>query len=307
MNHFAWSKSSVRLAVTLCLFLLVSQGIAWGPGGHMIVAQIAYGRLNSHAKAQVDELIKVVINPADVTQKSLDFVNASHWPDDLRSVKSDEFKPTFEWHFIDTPFSPDQTELPDTPEPNIVTELNNEVAVLKSADASQEDKAKALRFLIHFVGDIHQPLHCATRVTEDFPDGDRGGNSFMVRLVDSNGSVKKVKLHSYWDGGIDDFPKGGPPPEFAPPSLDSVSQAADRITQEFPDTDSQWKIGGPFNFEGWAQESFSLAKTVAYDHLVPNRQPTKAYISKAKKAARKRVAWGGYRLAELLNNIWPEQ
>jgi len=273
----------------------------------MIVAQIAYGRLNSHAKAEVDRLIKVVINPNDVTQKSLDFVNAAHWPDDLRSVKSDEFKPTFDWHFIDTPFSPDNTELPDVPEPNIVSELNDEVKVLKASDATDQDKARALRFLIHFVGDIHQPLHCATRVTGQMPDGDRGGNLFMVRMVDGNGRVKKVKLHSYWDGGIDDFPKGGPPPEFAPPSLDSVTQAAASITEEFPDTDSQWKTGGTFNFDGWAQESFALAKTVAYDHLMPNGQPSKAYIQKARTTARRRVAWGGYRLAELLNNIWPAQ
>src|SRR5215467_14424433 len=204
MNHFVRSKTALRLAVMFCIFLLVSQGLAWGPGGHMIVAQIAYGRLNSHAKAEVDRLIKVVINPNDVTQKSLDFVNAAHWPDDLRSVKGDEFKPTFDWHFIDTPFSPDNTKLPDVPQPNIVNELNDEVNVLKASDATDQDKARALRFLIHFVGDIHQPLHCATRVTKKMPDGDRGGNLFMVRFVDANGRVKKVKLHSYWDGGIDD-------------------------------------------------------------------------------------------------------
>ncbi|HEY6971189.1 MAG TPA: S1/P1 nuclease [Candidatus Angelobacter sp.] len=307
MNYLARSRSQVRLAVTLCLFLLVSQGIAWGPGGHMIVAKIAYDRLNPHAKAEVDRLIKVSINPEDVTAKSPDFVNAAHWPDDLRSVKSDEFKPTFEWHFVDTPFSPDNTELPDLPEPNIISALNDEVKVLKSSDASDQDKARALRFLIHFVGDIHQPLHCATQVTEKNPDGDRGGNLFILRMVGANGRVKKVKLHSYWDGGIDKFPKGGPPPEFAPPSLDDVSSAAADIINQFPDTDPQWKAGGPFNFDGWAKESFDLAQSVAYDHLVPDGQPTAAYKKKAIKTTRERVAWGGYRLAELLNNIWPAQ
>ena len=303
MNVFMRSKSAVRFAVMLCLFLLINQSLAWGPGGHMMVAQIAYERLNSHAKAEVDRLIKVVITPDDVTRKSLDFVNASHWPDDLRSDKTGRFKDTFPLHFIDFPFSPDDTELPDIDEANIISALKDEVDTLKSSDSSDKEKAQALRFLIHFVGDIHQPLHCATRVTEQNPDGDRGGNLFMVHLS----GKKKVKLHSYWDGGIGDFPKGGPPPEFAPPSLDDVKEAAQSIAEEFPDTDTQWKAGGPFNFEGWSQESFDLAKKVAYDSLLPNTRPTPAYIQKAKKTTRKRVAWGGYRLAELLNTIWPER
>ena len=83
MKHVLGSGLSRGLAVILCFLLLVDQGLCWGAGGHMIVAQIAYARLNSRAKAEVDKLIGLRIEPAAITEKSLDFVNASHWPDDL--------------------------------------------------------------------------------------------------------------------------------------------------------------------------------------------------------------------------------
>src|SRR5215831_5710575 len=70
VNQIARSKSALRLAVMLCIFLLIHQGLAWGPGGHMMVAKIAYDRLNPQAKAQVDRLLKVSIPPEDVTAKS---------------------------------------------------------------------------------------------------------------------------------------------------------------------------------------------------------------------------------------------
>lgn len=287
----------------LCLFLLTTQSLAWGPGGHMIVAHIAYGRLNTRAKAEVDRLIALSIRPSSITEKSLDFVNASHWPDDLRPDKS--FADTLPEHFADFPFSPDDTELPDLPEEdNVITALKKYVDVLKS-DAGDAERAQALRFIIHFVGDIHQPLHCSTRVTEQFPDGDRGGNFFMVKLGSTGSKVRKVKLHSYWDGGIDDFPKAGP--NFAPPPLESIDPAAARVVHEFPDTDPAWKSGGPFDFEGWAKESSDLAQSVAYHGVLPNGRPSTLYKQKALKTVHKRVAWGGYRLAELLNSIWPEQ
>jgi len=299
MKHVLKSSLSSGLAVMLCLLLLVDQGLSWGAGGHMIVAQIAYGRLNSKAKAEVDKLIALRIDPAAITEKSLDFVNAAHWPDDLRPDPA--FANTLPLHFVDFPFSPDGTKLPgDLPEPqNIITALNKYVGILKSSTDDQE-RAQALRFIIHFVGDIHQPLHCASRVSADLPKGDKGGNDFEIV---SKGQT--VKLHSYWDGGIGDFPKMGP--NFAPPPLEQIPPVAQRVTTEFPDTDYHWKAGGPFDFAGWANESLELAEDVAYKDITPNSQPSKKYNQAALKIVHRRVAWGGYRLAELLNAIWPEQ
>ncbi|HEV2829275.1 MAG TPA: S1/P1 nuclease [Pyrinomonadaceae bacterium] len=288
-----------RIAIGLITFMLCvpSLSLGWGAGGHMMVASIAFKRLNPRAKAQVQELLARPINPAAVTAKSKDFVNASHWADDLRPfAEFDSFKPL---HFIDMPFSIDGTPLPaGQPEPdNIVKALQDNVEILKTS-TDKDAQAQALRFIIHFVGDIHQPLHSATRVSSANPDGDRGGNLVSIKV-----GGKKTNLHSYWDSGIGRFPKTGP--NFAPPPLSQIGPAAATAMAGNPATDPKVKLNEPLNFSGWAEESFALAKSTAYKGMKNGVTPSAAYNTKARKVARQRVAWGGYRLAALLNSIWP--
>src|SRR6185295_14980747 len=293
-------KSSIALGVT-CLILctpLTSQ--AWGAGGHMMVAQIAFARLNPRARAQVKALLALPINPAAISSQSKDFVNAAHWADDLRPVPEfDEFK---QLHFIDTPFSTDGTPLPELPTPNIVTALEENVNILKTS-TDKNAQAQALRFIIHFVGDIHQPLHCATEVDKAHPDGDLGGNLVSLMVPGANGQLKKTNLHSFWDGGIGAFPPSGP--NFAPPPLSSIPAAAARARKNNPATASGLHLNDPFNYDAWADESFALAKTVAYKGITNGATPSAAYRKKALTIAHRRVAAGGYRLAALLNSICP--
>ena len=271
--------------------------LGWGAGGHMMVASIAFKRLNPHAKAKVQALLARPINPAAVTAKSPDFVNAAHWADDLRPfAEFDSFKPL---HFIDKPFSTDGTPLPsDIPEAdNIVKALEDNVNILKTS-TDKDAQAQALRFIIHFVGDIHQPLHSATRVSSALPEGDRGGNSVSIKVAG-----KTTNLHSYWDGGIGSFPKTGA--NFAPPPLSQIPAAAATAMAGNPATDPKLKLDDPFNFAAWADESFTLAKSTAYKGMTNGVTPSASYNTKALKVARQRVAWGGYRLAAVLNAIWP--
>jgi hypothetical protein len=266
----------------------------------MMVAQVAFGRLNPRAKAQVKTLLALRINPAAISARSKDFVNAAHWADDLRPFP--EFDAFKELHFIDTPFSTDGTALPALPTPNIVTALEDNVNILKTS-TDQNARAQALRLIIHFVGDIHQPLHCATRVDSANPEGDRGGNLVSIMIPGANGKLKKTNLHSYWDGGIASFPPTGP--NFAPPPLSQIPAAAARAMRGNPATNPALKLDDPLNFSSWADESFELAKTVAYQGMTSGAKPTATYKAKALKVANRRVAWGGYRLAALLNSIWP--
>ncbi len=285
----------------VCLILCTpSISLGWGAGGHMMVAQIAFKRLNPKAKAKANELLAIAINPAAISARSKDFVNAAHWPDDLRQFPEfDSFK---ELHFIDNPFSIDGTPLPALPTPNIVTALQDNVKILQTS-TDKNAQAQALRFIIHFVGDIHQPLHCATRVDAAHPEGDRGGNLVSIKIPDKDGKLKTSNLHSYWDGGIGTFPPTGP--NFRPPPLSQIPAAAALAIAGNPDTDPALKLNDPFAFSAWADESFALAKSVAYNGITTGAKPTAAYNSEALKVARKRVAWGGYRLAALLNTIWP--
>lgn len=288
------------LAIGIVFVILVTPSIsqAWGAGGHMMTAQIAFSLLNPRAKAKAMELLAIKINPADVSAKSTDFVNASHWADDLRPFSEfDSFKPL---HFIDKPF-PTGAQLPPIDPENIVKALEDNVNILKTS-TDENAQAQALRLIIHFVGDIHQPLHCTTRVSTANPDGDRGGNLFKIKIL-QNGKLKDSNLHSYWDGGIGAFPPTGN--NFAPPPLRSVIRAANQAKAGNPATDPALKLDDPFNFDAWADESFELGQNVAYKGIQSGKRPTNSYNTRALKVARQRVAWGGYRLAALLNAIWP--
>lgn len=290
-------KCRVAIGLVLLLLCTPSLSMGWGAGGHMMVAAIALPRLNPHATAKAKELLAIPINPASVTSKSLNFINAAHWADDLRPfAEFDSFKPL---HFIDQAFSIDGTPVPTgLPEPdNIVKALEDNVNILKTS-TDENEQAQALRLIIHFVGDIHQPLHCAARVSAANPNGDQGGNLVKIKV-----GTKQTNLHSYWDGGIGSFPKTGP--NFAPPPLSQIPAAARLARQGNPATNPKLKLNEPTNFEGWAQESLALAKSVAYKGISNGSTPSAAYNKNAVKVARQRVAWGGYRLAALLNSIWP--
>jgi hypothetical protein len=301
VNRLKWMKHLLAIAVILALPL---PGFSWGAGGHMIVARIAYTRLNRTAKAKVDRLVKVKINPENITSTSLSFVAASHWADDLRSFP--EFDFLKDLHFIDHPFSTDNSTLPSNlpGEKHIVSALMDNVNVLKTSTDDKE-LAQALRLVIHFVGDIHQPLHCATRVTQAHLQGDRGGNDFSIKLRGDNNNLRNSNLHSYWDSGIGNFPKTGA--NFAPPPLAEITPAAVRITGRFPADTEDWQEGGVTGFEQWSEESEKLAQNTAYKNIRERQVPSAGYNQAALAVAQRRVAWAGYRLAELLNSIWPEQ
>ena len=293
-------KSSLALGVACLILGTPITSLSWGAGGHMMTAQIAYKRLNPRARAKADALLAIPINPAEVTNKSLNFINAAHWADDLRPFK--EFDPFKELHFIDYPFATDGTALPALPTPNIVTALEENLKILQTS-SDKNAQAQALRLIIHFVGDIHQPLHCATKVDSTNHDGDRGGNLVSLTIIDKNGQPKKTNLHSFWDGGIGSFPPSGP--NFAPPPLSEIPLAVLKATKGNPATAPGVKLNDPRNFKAWSDESFALAKSVAYKGIMNGSTPDATYKQAAQKVANQRVAWGGYRLAALLNSIWP--
>jgi S1/P1 Nuclease len=128
------------------------------------------------------------------------FMQAARWADDIRS--NDKQQHRAQWHYINWPFKPDgQPASVQTREPepvNILTALTENESVVKSTNDA-EQKAIALAWLFHLVGDIHQPLHTAQLFTADYPQGDRGGNEICVRVT---GTGQPMDLHRFWDGVI---------------------------------------------------------------------------------------------------------
>src|ERR1700704_3929779 len=124
-NQRSVFRSGIGIGVAFLILCSPSMSLGWGAGGHMMVAQIAFQRLNPRARAQANQLLAIEINPAAVSAASKDFVSASHWADDLRPFA--EFDPFKAEHFIDHFFSLDGTPLPAEPTPNIVTALEENV------------------------------------------------------------------------------------------------------------------------------------------------------------------------------------
>ena len=293
-----------------------SVALGWGRAGHQIMAEIAARRLNSNAKSQIRELLYVKVKLAG-SYSTPDFVAASFWGETKgfselvrASTWADEIK-TFpgyrqelsQLHFIENPFPNPGS----APAPNIVTALKEYVKTLQTSTDMQA-KAKALRFIIHFVGDIHQPLHCAVRFDNE-DNGDQGGNRVSILVADSSGRLRPDRLHVYWDEGLNTF-------------VGSTGSLADRIERANPD---QPEID-PFNFQGWSDESFKLARNVAYAGIPSGISSDSKFDSKSDKSGTKsairvtatykakalpvvnqQIAKSGYRLARLLNAIWPDR
>ena len=281
---------SVIAGGVACLILFTpSIALGWGPAGHQIMAQIASRKLNSKARVQVKTLLSSKVK-LGLPYSVPDLITASTWADEIKSFNGypQEFN---QLHFIVNQFPTSGA----VPTPNIVTALKDNVKILQTSN-DIEAKAQALRFIIHFVGDIHQPLHCAVRVDDANPTGDQGGNRVSILVADSTGRLRPDRLHGYWDEGLNTF-------------VGSTASIAARIEKANPDRQES----DPFNFQGWSDESFRLARDVAYagipsgsDSKSPIRV-TATYKAKASTVVNQQIARSGYRLARLLNAIWPER
>ena len=151
-----------------------------------------------------------------------------------------------------------------------------------------------IRDRIHTVEDIHQPLHCGSRYTRDRPDGDRGGNSFRL-----SGVGKSRNLHAFWDGGGGLFAASVARP--LPPDAEPITTIARSIAAAYPAGTLPEQT--EMSTEKWLDEGAALLTSVVYP---TSATPDEAYVVRAREIAKKRVALAGYRLAALLNTIWPE-
>jgi hypothetical protein len=310
--------------VVASLSLAGSRARAWNDFGHMEVAAVAYGKLNEKARAQAARLLK--LNPryanwivgagrgAPGEQDRQAFMRASTWPDAIRTDKTlrsdtqdaptaaqqlgyaDPFRHEY-WHYVDHSFSPDGTPVLPTRAPNAATQIVAFRAALGAAATSDDVKSYDLVWLLHLVGDIHQPLHCASRFHAANPTGDRGGNN--VAVVGNTLPVPcddprycplgpPENLHLFWD------------------DLEGMSYAVAPVlaaAASLPKPDA--KQAAVRDVEVWIQEGVDLDKTVVYvPPIGVGVGPfviTPAYQAAAAALAKRRIALAGARLAILLN------
>src|SRR5690606_2100980 len=279
----------------------------------MAIAALAYPQLTAAARQRIDTLLKhnpdyaVWVRDIDSAERErVAFMRAATWPDAIKGKRDYRDAPRQRegatgagsgyrdrylhrgWHYINTPYSPDGTPVRRARTPNLLTQLDALIETLQAPSLDDETRSHHLVWVLHLVGDAHQPLHAIARVTRDLPDGDQGGNAIAVcgRRCDRD-------LHGFWDGVLGNSRK----PEVVLRALSQFGKpAAQRVAELDP--------------EHWIAESADLARRVAYAPPVPTTAESvtlsKRYKAEARAAAQQQAAVAGTRLARLLNQLFDE-
>jgi hypothetical protein len=313
----ASSANLFRLALA---FLFIAPFIqkplaAWDAEGHELVATMAYGRLNPKAQKAVTALAHEMENP----DQAYDAVTLACWMDDLRKNTAMPYHGMFlSWHYIDIGTEPGDP--PPSLDPgddnevhgNVVQALKRAVVVLKGGtDPYVKTKAMACAMVMHLVGDIHQPLHCAThyfRASGGSLHHDAGGNKEEV--LNGPPGDAKFNLHAFWDSAwrasFDDAsgcvvldPRYREQGVHDPQNVRSLAEALERLASS-PGIDLETHI------DQWARESNAIARDFVYRELTATESKqycrlSSVYVSRANTLARQQLVLASWRLATLLN------
>ncbi len=282
-------QRGLAAAAAISALSLPAAALAWGYEGHEIVAAIAQGYLTPQVRERVDRMLAA----DQSTLTAHDMLDESTWADSFRRSHQE----TSGWHFVDIELDhPDlKSACFDFPAPGPVASQApaHDCIADKLAEFSREladpataapERLLALKFVLHFVGDIHQPLH-------DADNHDKGGNCVLVSL----GGSRTVNLHSYWDTvavrGLGEDPQ-------------TVARTLARLIT--PEEKAAWETG---DANAWALEGFDIAKTKVYSldskpGCPPDPSPISlpsGYEQMAREVDSVQLEKAGVRLAATLN------
>jgi hypothetical protein len=263
MTNPRWKQA---LAV-VCL-LLPAPAWAWGPEGHEVVAHIAGMNLTPKARAGVAALLG--------GEAEASMAIAANWADEIRDARPQ----TSSWHYVNLEIDGDHRYVParDCSGGNCaVGQILRDEAILRS-NAVPAAKTEALKFLIHFVGDIHQPLHAAD-------NHDRGGND--VRIALRRG--RPMTLHHFWDDDV--VAAQGRDPVAIARGIDASLARVQKIALMAPAAPADWALA-----------SAALARTVVYPQI--HQGISNQVLAADAPIARAQLAKAGYALAGILNTIF---
>lgn len=277
----------MKAILALFLTYLSSLAFGWIDVGHMIVVAIAEPEITAKARKEIDRLL-----PIGSLDKSRTFWTAACWADDTKNQANGP------WHYINYHFREDGKRVDNLPlAENVEWAIEKQSAILRDPKQSDLDRANALRFLLHFVGDIHQPMHSIARDTDEFPRGDRGGNDFKL-LPPAGVKLEPKNLHFLWDLACGLYGDVVRPLDKADTKM--IGDLGKAIRAEYPR--SSFKEVSETSPKVWALESFDLARKLAYN-MTEKTEPSADYLRKGQIVCKKRLALAGYRLADLLNRL----
>jgi hypothetical protein len=289
---------AITVALGLAVLAVTPQcASAWGDDGHKTVALIAQHYLTPAAKAKIDAMLAA--DTDNLTQH--DIASAATWADKYRDSnnRKDHYEQTKEWHFADIeienadigtacfgrfPLPAGTLASNGDPKACVVDKAKQFADELGASGTNPKERLFALKFLLHFVGDMHQPLHSSD-------NHDRGGNSVKVS-ADGIKHQPKDELHGYWDTQFVDGIGGKSPPALA----------KQLWTQIAPDQATLWAAG---SFDEWAMEAFMISKNDVYGSpplsAATPQHLDAAYVARAEKDVAQQLSKAGVRLASVLN------
>jgi hypothetical protein len=284
---------STFTALALSLLLLLSlpqRAHAWGDDGHKVVALIADHYLTQDVRRIVTAMLAA--DPDPLTAH--DIASEATWADKYRN----HHRETAKWHFTDIeidrpdikeacfgrePLPPGTLASNGAPDSCAIDKIKQFSDELASPKTDPEEKVIALKFVLHFVGDLHQPLHSAD-------NHDKGGNAVKV-MVDGFDHKPRDELHAFWDTQFVDA--------LGPSPAAIAQQLVEAIT---PEQKTKWEKG---SLDDWAMEAFAIAKSDVYGTPPLSKDMPQhldqAYVDRAEKDVQMQLSRAGVRLAVLLN------
>jgi S1/P1 Nuclease len=258
-------------ALFALLLVAPSNALAWGYEGHQIIAEIAEQFLEPQTTKQVRDLLAI----ENVTT----LAEVSTWADEIRP-QHPETRP---WHYVNIPIYPASHEPKgydagrDCPHDDcVVAKIKQFERVLADRQAPERQRLEALKYLVHYIGDIHQPLHASD-------NHDRGGNDVTVTFMG-----RGTNLHAVWDSGI-----------LAPVVRGDERSYALRLMADItPAVRMQWSQSDPIS---WANESHEIAAQVIYEKLPHSGVLPDSYKADALPIVNEQLERAGVRLAMVLN------
>lgn len=320
-NHPMTSIQKHRITVLALIasLLFSTPAFAWDAVGHKTVTRIAWDHLKPQTRSRVIALLNAA--PADSEMRKLMppeslppdirnrefFMAASNWADVMRDQMFPERQAKYNrptWHYCD--FFWEQSASGPQDRPDLRPDAENALERLQLirwmlGDDARPDEARAieLAWLLHLAGDVHQPLHCSARVTENEPKGDQGGNLFKLeeKMPDK---AFQYNLHAYWDGIVGRVM----PKQMNENEIDYIGRVAQQIEAKHPRESLQSGFR-PGEFSVWVMEGFITSKTKLYPaSLRPLEMPSQQYQDAAWQIAEPALALAGYRLAQTLDQLF---
>ncbi len=286
---------------------------AWDDTGHKVSAYIAWQQMTPQTREKTIKLLLAAPEDSHLSvyylsgsrsreARELDlFMIASTWADIIRDR---DFKVRFEkynqgpWHYADLFWKQTNGKaemLENRSEGLAIAKLYDFEKNLKDSSLSDAEKAVNLAWFLHVAGDVHNPLHNASRITEVELEGDQGGNRFL--LSPANVTENRVNLHSYWDSIL----RRSAPRESDACDSDYVAPMANKIMKKHPFAamKNRLKLG---DYRAWNAEGFAFLNDAVYAaDLKRGELPANKYQKRAFAVGQEQIALAGYRMAETLN------